>query len=491
MRAHLRQLGSESLVYGLAVVAQRFVGVLLVPVYTRVFTPAEYGLVGVVTSVMVAATIFVVLALDTAAHRWFWETEDPADRKTTMASWAWCQLATSTLFAAGLTLGAGWLSGLLVGSAAAAPLLRVVAWTLPLGGLGMVLTNWLRLQRRAWATAAFATVFMLSTVAGSILLVVVMHRGVRGAFEGQLAAAAAGALLALAIMRDWLHPRHVRLTRLREMLRYALPLIPAGVAFWVVGMLDRLWVQRYASTAEVGLYQVGALVAASVAMGTNAFQQAWGPFALSIHRREESRQVYALVLQVYLWGASLLAAGVSLFTPEILRLFTTPAYAGAATVVPLLAFSFVLAGASYVAGVGPQIAWQTSPVAAAVTLAAGLNVLLNLLVTPHLGKEGAALANLASQALMALYLFRRAQQVYPIPYAFGPAMGILAFAGAAVAAGATLPGVGTWAAVGVKVLLLLLWIPALVVFRIARPAQLARVLRRARPRVAQPANGDA
>lgn len=481
MRAYLRQLASESLIYGVAGIVQRFVAVFLVPVYTRVFTPAEYGLVSVVTAAMAAVTIFVVLALDAAAHRWFWDTEDDAERKATIASWAWCQLAASIVAAVALVVFAPWIARELLDDAAAAPLLRVAAWSLPLGTFPVVLTNWLRMRRRPWATAAYALCFLLLTLAASVALVVGLGRGVRGVFEAQVVVSAATGLVSIALLRDWVSPAHVRWTRLVAMLRYAFPLIPAAVALWVVGMLDRLWVQHYADAAEVGLYQVGAMVAAGVALGTNAFQQAWGPFSLSIHKRDDARSFYAVALLAYLWAATLLAAAVSLFAPEIVRVFATPAYLGAMTVVAPLAFSFVLMGSTYVAAVGPGIARQTSPMGIAVVIAAGVNVAFNLAVTPRLGREGAALANLVSQAVMAGFLFWRAQQIYPIPYRFGAAVGLLVFGGAVAAAGMAWRPASPWVAGAGKIALLALWIPALLVFRIATPSQLGRLLRRRAP----------
>jgi O-antigen/teichoic acid export membrane protein len=482
MRKYLRQLVSESAVYGLAGTAQRFVAVLLVPVYTRMFAPEDYGRVGVISALLAAVGIAVVLGLDNSAHRWFWDSEDPDERKRTIASWLWCQLPASVAAAGAMTLAAVPLARMLLDDAGAAPLLRVAAWTIPAATLPAVLANWLRMQRRAWATAAYALGFLVATVAASIVLVVWLRRGVQGVFEAQILVSAAGSAVAVALMLDWLHPARVDAARLREMLRFALPLIPAAVAFWAVGMVDRLWVQRYAGTADVGLYQVGAMVAAGVAVGTTAFQQAWGPFSLSIHRQEDARGFYATALLAYLWAASLAAAAVGLFAPEVLHVFATPAYAGAASVVPLLAFGFVLLGSTYVGAVGPLIARQTSPVGAAVMVAAAVNVVVNLVLTPRLGKEGPALANLVSYGVMSGYLFWRAQRVYPIPYRFGRAAGLMGFAGVATAAGVAWAPEPSLSGAAVKVALLLLWLPALVVFRIAAPRQVLDVLRRTRSR---------
>jgi O-antigen/teichoic acid export membrane protein len=282
-------------------------------------------------------------------------------------------------------------------------------------------------------------------------------------FVAQVVTAVVGAGAALALLRDWVSPAHFSAARLREMLRFALPLIPTGLAFWIVGFADRYFVQRFDSTAEVGLYGVGSAVAGLLALLTGAFQLAWGPFALSIHKAPDARGTYASAFLAYVTVTAMGAAGLALLAPEAIRLVATERYVGASSVVGLLALGYAMAGLTYVASTGATIMKATGPVGVAVTLAAVLNVGLNFLLVPAYGKVGAAAATLASQAVTPLYLFRRSQQLYAIPYRFGAAAAIYALALALIAAGAVLPLQGV-AAVAVKLLLLALFVPVLAGF---------------------------
>jgi O-antigen/teichoic acid export membrane protein len=472
MLKYAKQLAGESLVYGLAGVVSRVAILFLVPLYTRAFSPRDYGEMGLVVTGMAAVSIFAALALDNSAHRWFWDSDDERERKATIASWAWCQLAMTVLFAGVLTAFARPLAQAVVGRAAAAPYVELAAWTLPLTAAAAVATNWLRMQRRPWATIGLTLGTTAVTLGLTIWLVAGMGRGVRGVFEAQLASGAAGAVIGVALLRDWVHPRWFRAARLRAMLRYALPLIPAAASFWVVSMVDRYFVQHFTTTAEVGLYQVGYTVSAVVALATTAFQQAWGPFSLSIHKQQDARRFYALALLLYLWLACLFAAAVSVLAPELLRLFTTPAYYGAVTVVPWLSFSFVMLGLSYVAGIGPGITGRTAPLGVGVTLAALANVALALVLTPRMGREGAAIATLVSQALVPIYLFRASQKMYPIPYRFGAALAIVALSAAVTATGVLWRPESAWLGAAGKALLLLPLVALPLLLGIARPAQL-------------------
>jgi O-antigen/teichoic acid export membrane protein len=473
MLKYVRQLAGESLVYGVAGVLSRMLVIFLVPLYTRAFSPSEYGEMGLVATGLMAVSMFATLALDSAAHRWFWESDDDPGRKATIASWAWCHLGVALGFATVITLGAAWLAAALPGLAGAGTYIKLAAWSLPFNVLAAVATNWLRMQRRAWATIGLTLATTLTTLVLTVWLVAGLRHGVRGVFEAQLASAIVGCVVGTALLGDWVHPRWFRSQRLREMLHFAFPLIPASVAFWSVSMMDRWFVERFTDTAQVGLYQVGFTLSAVVALASTAFQQAWGPFSLSIHRETDARRLYALVLLLYLWVSCLFAAVVSVLAPEVLRLFTTPAYYGAATVVPWLSFSFVMLGLTQVAGIGPGIARQTAPLGIGVTLAALANVALGLLLTPRLGREGAAIATLVSQAIVPLYLFRASQRMYPIPYRFGLATAIVAASALVTVAGLAWRPDALWLAVAGKGVLLCLLLPLPLLLGIVRPAQLA------------------
>ena len=483
MRSRLRALAGESLIYGLSGVIARFLTIFLVPVYTRLFTPEDYGVLSLVGSSIAMVSIFVGLGLDNAAHRWFWDTEDELDRRTTIASWAWCQLLVAFVFGLATFVAAGPLARSIVGRADARLYFQIAAITLPLNVLGVVLNNWLRMHRRAWATTLYALGTTLLTILLTLLFVVALRWGLVGVYAAQAIGLAVGSVVAAIMLREWIAPGLFDRQRLRTMLRYAMPLIPAAVAYWVVGFADRYFVKAYTTTAEVGLYSVGSSLAGGVALVTGAFQQAWGPFAFSIHQQTDARRTYAAVFLVYLWFGGAISAALSLFAPEILRLLATARYAGASTVVGILAMSYVMIGLTYIAATGPSIAKRTGPTGVAMVSAAVLNVVLNVALVPIFGKVGSAIATLLAQSLTPIYLFYRSQQLYHIPYRFAAGASIVAFTMAIIAAGSRLEVGSIWVAIPVKAAILLLFIPLAFAVRMISPRQLAGMLGRTATRV--------
>jgi O-antigen/teichoic acid export membrane protein len=278
------------------------------------------------------------------------------------------------------------------------------------------------------ATTVFTLVGGVLTTGIVALLLLVAHLGATGLFLGELIGSAVMTVVGLVAMGGWAHPRFFDRNLLVAMLRYSGPLIPSAVAFWVVGVSDRFLVEAFRSIKDVGLYQMSNTIAAAVALVTLGFQQAWGPFAFSLHRDEDAPLVYADAFLAFLVVGCATATAVSLLAQDALRAIGASRYMAAAPGVFPLALGNVMMGLTYIAGLGPSIAKKTGPIGAAITAAAVLNISLNLWLIPAFGRAGAGYSTLAAESLVPLYLFWRSQRLYPVPYRFSTGAAVLVFA---------------------------------------------------------------
>jgi O-antigen/teichoic acid export membrane protein len=425
----LKQLGGETLIYGLAGTLSRSIGIL----------PSDYGIIAVITAVIGLLTTAIVMGLDNASARWYYDTTDEMRRMQVISSWFWVQFSLGLVVAALLFVFAPSISSLLLDSDAYAGLLRLAVLAVPISTAAKVLGNWLRYQRRAWMTTIFNLVTSLSTIGILVLFVVVWQWGMRGLFAGRFVAALLGAFVAVVVLRTWIAPWHVSPKLLREMLVFGLPLAPTGFASWVTESSDRFILKMFLPTSEIGLYALAVSLASVMALGTSAFQMSWGPFAYSIVNEEDAKTVYAKVFSIYSWVACAAATGLTLFAPLALQILTTPEYYAAASSVSYLAFSSVVIGATYIASLGSSIAKKAAPIAISVFISAGVNTVMNFALIPLLGRNGAALATLLAYLMGTIYLFKISQQHYYIPYKFHHAWLCLGVAWLLIAINALLP----------------------------------------------------
>src|SRR5438067_892800 len=113
-RSYIRQLFSESVIYGLSRVAIKLVNIFIVPLYTRFFSPEEYGLLGLITNGIFLFTILLILGLDSATAVYFWDKEDAGEQKKTISTWFWTQTTASIIILPVIIFSSGWLEKVLI-----------------------------------------------------------------------------------------------------------------------------------------------------------------------------------------------------------------------------------------------------------------------------------------------------------------------------------------------------------------------------------------
>jgi O-antigen/teichoic acid export membrane protein len=468
----ISQLGGETVVYGIAGTIGRFISIFLIPLYTRAFSPTDYGQIAILTAFTTLLNTFIVLGLDSASGRWYYDSNDAARRRRVIASWFWTQSAVGWMVAAlGIALAAPIATVLLKSSGpASAQLVALAVLTVPLSTFGKVIGNWLRYQRRPWLATGYFTASSLLTIGAVVLFVLVWKQGVAGLFLGQIVSAALTGVAAVAIMWKWLAPRGFSKHLTREMVAFGLPLVPAAVAAWVTASADRFILRGFVPTAEIGIYSIGASLAAGIALLTSAFQLAWGPFAYSIIDDPQSNRVYGKVLSIYSLVTCAIGTALSLFAPLLLRLLTTPDYYEAASTVPWLVFAYVAMGATYIVALGSTIVKKSGFVAASIFIGAAVNTALNFILIPRIGRDGAAIATFAAYLTATVYLYFASQRVYRIPYRPVDAIACLGLSWLLIAVDyVALPPAGLWAT-AVRVAMCLLFVPLAFALRIVLPA---------------------
>src|SRR5690349_9891894 len=87
MKSLFKRLFSESIIYGLSGIIASFISIFLIPLYTRVFDPADYGVISLLLTTFALLNLFIVFSMDNSAVVWFWDKPDNQERKRTFTSW--------------------------------------------------------------------------------------------------------------------------------------------------------------------------------------------------------------------------------------------------------------------------------------------------------------------------------------------------------------------------------------------------------------------
>ncbi|MDB5197683.1 MAG: polysaccharide biosynthesis protein [Flaviaesturariibacter sp.] len=410
-------LFSDFIIYGIGSVVSRSIGLILTPFLAQALLPSEFGIINLANTTSYFLGIFVVFALDSATGRWYFDSEDINYRKSTVSNWFWFQfvacisvLLISILFARNISYvifldkNAYWFF-----------LLPIVG--LPLNALVMIFQNLERLRKRPVSLTFFNIALTGLNVCFTLFYLLYLRLGVIGYLLGQLTTTLVLSLFAFVKLRNWIHPKYFDYARLKDMLRFSLPMVPTAVAFWLLNSSATYFLNYILKNKhEVGLFGIGASIAALISLVTTSFQMAWGVFFMSIYQKSEAPEKVSRIANVFMVICFSLWLFICLFSPEFLILFASPSYYGAAWVPCILSLGPILYSMSYFTQVGCYVKKNMKPVATAVLLGGTISIGLYFLLIPRLGKEGAAFSTVAGQLLIPIYVYIRGNKYYPVRY---------------------------------------------------------------------------
>jgi O-antigen/teichoic acid export membrane protein len=282
----------------------------------------------------------------------------------------------------------------------------------------------------------------------NVILVGVLHLGVPGAMSaiGGSYAVVAVCTLPLVLQRAGLH---LRFDIARKLLFFGVPMVLSFISVWVLQLSDRYLLSYFGSLAQTASYTVAYTLGGALSpVILGPFNLAWPSIMYTIAKRKDAAQIYQLVFRWY--GFVLLVAvfALSLIATMLLNVLFPPVYHSAAPVIPIVAVSTMLYGIYNIFTVGIFVQRKPWFIIIFTSLAALVNVGLNIILIPLYGSMGAALSTLLAYALLASIAYIVNQRVYPIPFEIGKFLfallvGIGLYAGS-TALGKTQNAVGTW-----------------------------------------------
>jgi O-antigen/teichoic acid export membrane protein len=407
--------------YAVATLVTRGIAFLLLPIYTRFLTPADYGLVSLSETVAVCIPMLGGLGLNAALQRLYFKDPSESGRASTVATVLRGALLWLLVFLS-LALALGGTVIHLVAPRFSAPFYPYVAIALTTAAANQV-TEYRQLlfqtQERSRVYAAIAVGgFVLS--AGCVLtLVTRLHLGPLGVLLGKLMGSASVAVLSTSLLWKNLRGRWNG-ARMREALTIGVPLVPHMLIALILGSADVLVIQMYRSVAEVGLYSVAYTLGSSVTVVTSTLMLTWSPVFYDLARHEgRDRGPVAqtsLLLTTVLVGAATAGAALAAY---VIPFLLQERYRACADIVPIVIAGYVFHWFFALFHLSLLQAGKSYLIAVTTVSAAAVNMGLNFLVIPRWGAMGAALATLVAYLAEALAMYVMAQRYFRIPYPIG------------------------------------------------------------------------
>jgi O-antigen/teichoic acid export membrane protein len=475
----IKELGKDTAIYGISTIVGRFLNFLLVPFYTHFISPGAMGVYTNIYAYLAFLNIVYIYGMDAAFMKY--SSLAVAEEKKQTFSTAYLAVVLTTMLFSGLLFMLRFpFVRLMEVPAGYARLFYYTIFILLFDTLVLIPFASLRLERKAKKFAFIKLGNILLNLGLNLLFFIKLRMGIEAIFAANLIASAATFLVLLPDIWARLCWR-IQGPLFRRMLGFGLPYLPASLASIMIHVIDRPIVLALTDAHTLGLYQTGHKLGIFMMLVVSMFQYAWQPFFLNNAREKNAREMFAKVLTLFVLAASVIWIVVTLlidvaagweFAPG--RSLIARQFLPGLVVVPVILLAYLFNGIYVNLQVGLYIKEKTKYFPVITGAGALVNVSANLLLIPHLGIMGAALAVLASYMVMVATLFLFAQHVYRIDYEYAKLLKILA----AIIVTAVLYYIGHYQGgltILTKVALLIGFAAALLLMRVVEKREMVRL----------------
>lgn len=416
MTGQIAKIGRQTLVYTTGIIIGKVASFVMLPVYTRVLTPADYGVLELLGMTIDVIGMITGIGLVAGVFKFYSAEEDPAAKNgyISTAEIGVISLAAVTSFV-GFAL-APQLSKLVFGTNANVFYLRLYFLLYFLQNFEYVPLLLLRAENRAVFFVAVNAAKLVVTLSLNILFVVYLGMGIRGVLTSSIITSGAVAIG----LTFYLFRRvgiGLSVEKFRRMLRFGSPLVLWSVGTFILVFSDRFFLNHYTNTSVVGIYSLAYKFAFILsALAFVPFSSVWDVQRFEVAKRPDALAVYArvfLYMNVMLGGVG---AGLSLFVKDFLVVVSDRSFLPAYRLVPLLVAAQVLFTWTSYWNLGLYLSGKTRAMATGAIVLVPTTLGLNYLLISRFGIYGAAWATFAAYAVRFGWIYYFAQRSYPIPY---------------------------------------------------------------------------
>ncbi|MBE7434431.1 MAG: oligosaccharide flippase family protein [Anaerolineales bacterium] len=410
----IREFIKSSSVYSIPSFISQGLSFLLIPIYTRILSPSDYGFLDLVIVFATLVNLTIPLQISQGLA-YFYGKENVLERKKKYSSSAlWFTIASYSCFVLLFVFQADQISIIIMGSRAwqtSAQLGILYIWS---NGIYFLVQNQFRWELRSRQYVVVNLIMNIVTTGASLWLAFGCEMGLEGVIIGKFI----GNLVGIGFSIYWLRESYlfqIDIKILQELLVFSLPLVIAGISVWANLYIDRLMINAILTIKEVGIYGIGNRFSNLASTAMIGFQLALPPLIYNHYQAEETPRHISKILNVYLAFALTIFMILALFINDILRLMTTKPFYGAADLIIYLVPAAFL-GQMYIFSPGLVISKKTNMIGYINLGGAIINLGLNLFLIPYFGVKGAAIATLLSNFFIFIALMSLGQKYYRIPY---------------------------------------------------------------------------
>lgn len=402
MKSQIFRLGKNSIIFGIGTMVTRFIGLLLLPLFTAYLTPADYGVLALLALLgMVAQPIFS-LGLGAAMGPSYFEGDSTKRKSETVWTAFLILLVSATLLLAISWLFPRELSILALQTPEYGHLVSLTLTGCAIGILSTPFTQRIQFEEKAKAFVIISLITSSISVALCVITVVILGQGVKGMVISTLIGQIITFLfffIAGAREIKFIYAKPIAM----ELLRLGIPLVPGFAFLFILMQSNRYILQWCGGLEQVGIYSIGFNLGMAMNLAVGALGTAWYPYFMSyVGRQEEACSIFGRIFTYYIFFFGYLWLLFFIFAKPVVMIMTDAAFHSAHQVVGMAAGAIFFIGIYTLLLPGMYYRKEVAAQSFVQGIAAFVSIILNVWLVYSFDLLGAGLGLLIGHMLMAM-----------------------------------------------------------------------------------------
>lgn len=383
---------SNFVIYGFGGALSKLIPLIMVPIITRMMPSSfYYGMSDISNTIISLFTALAIMGMYDAMYRMFFEKNDEKFKKDICSSAFFFTLIMSTVVSIIMVILQKPISQLFYSDRQYGNLVMLCALSVLVGGTNSIVCAPTRMQNKKWTFLIMNLLSPIIAYAIAIPLILAGHYLI----AIPLAMLLSAFILEIGFMflnHKWFSFKCINWSYIKSMLKIALPLLPNFLIYWIFNSADRVMIAHLLNADWEGVYAVAAKIGQISQLIYLAFAGGWQFFAFTVMRDKDNVKIISKVFEVMciialsttILGTSICKIGMEiLFEEEYAASYICVPYLYLA---PLLLMLFQIGSNQFL------VIKKTWPNLIILSLGAVLNIILNYVLIPIVGIEGASIA---------------------------------------------------------------------------------------------------
>lgn len=395
MESKVKKLINNSIIFAIGNFGSKVLSFIMIPLYTYSMTTTEYGQVDLLMTTVSLLLPVVTLSIYEAVLRF--SMDKAYDPNRVLFNCLYLSLISSGVLTIGIVIAMIFHSLIVV--------LFIILLIVQI--FQSLFSQYVRAIGKVKTFSANGILLTFLTAILNILLLVHVRMGVVGYLLSVILATLVSDLYLIVRgnIRKRIINQKVDNKLNKEMLVYSMPLIPNAIAWWLTSTSSRYFILFFIGAAANGIYAIANKIPTLLSVLNAIFFQSWQMSAIEEYDSKSKNEFYSKIFDYYFQFLFIGNSILIVILQPLMHKIVEKSYYSAWQYVPMLMIAVVYSSLSGFLGTNYTVAKRTQGIFLTTIYGAIINVVLNLILIPVMGLQGAGIGSAISYLTVLIIRF--------------------------------------------------------------------------------------